>query len=548
MSQFFLSSQEGLVPEAVEGLVMSSSSRLAPLEVPGGSNINIVVRADWNREKADTQVALISGGGSGHEPMHAGFVGEGMLTAAVCGGLFASPSIDAVLTAILHVAGKAGVLVIVKAYTGDCLNFGLAVNKAKALGISVEMVIFSDDIAIPDHPRPRGLAGVILLHKIAGYFAEQKRSLCDVRAIALQVSQSISTLGVSITSCSLPNATRSTRIPGGHAELGLGIHGEPGIEVLETQNVEEILKIMVSRLTAARKGPLAVLLNNLGGVSELEMSVIYRTFLKMSIDVKFIIGPARLCTSLDMKGFSLTFLELSSPDFEPALLAPVGVDAWVRPCVVNKEIVRIAPRNFDALRTSKFVASSNKDNENLVRLICETMIENKDELNRLDSLVGDGDTGTTFATGAQAVLNRLKDLPLNDVPGLFTNIGQILSESMGGSAGVLLAIGALQAGRALSEGKALSDSLLSGVNQMMELGGAKPGMRTMIDALLPAITAFNLGWSAMADAARAGAESTKNMEKAGAGRSSYLNAESLQGNADPGAVAIALVFEKLRIA
>jgi len=129
----------------------------------------VVARGDWDKSR----VAVISGGGSGHEPAHAGFVGKGMLTAAVCGDLFASPSVDAVLNAIVAVTGDRGCLLIVKNYTGDRLNFGLAAEKAKRYGLKVEMVIVADDIALPDNKQPRGIAGTALVHKIAGYAAEQ---------------------------------------------------------------------------------------------------------------------------------------------------------------------------------------------------------------------------------------------------------------------------------------------------------------------------------------------------------------------------------------
>ncbi|MEH6454223.1 MAG: dihydroxyacetone kinase subunit DhaK, partial [Psychromonas sp.] len=129
----------------------------------------IVIRKDWDKSK----VAIISGGGSGHEPAHAGFVGEGMLTAAVCGDVFASPSVEAVLNAIIHVTGEAGCLLIVKNYTGDRLNFGLAAEKAKKLGHKVEMVIVNDDISIENSKKPRGIAGTVFVHKVAGYYAQQ---------------------------------------------------------------------------------------------------------------------------------------------------------------------------------------------------------------------------------------------------------------------------------------------------------------------------------------------------------------------------------------
>ncbi|MBP9182269.1 MAG: dihydroxyacetone kinase subunit DhaK, partial [Fuscovulum sp.] len=142
----FMNAKETLVTEAIDGLLRTSGGRLARLD--GYPHIKVVVRTDWDRSR----VALVSGGGSGHEPSHAGFVGQGMLTAAVCGDVFASPSVDAVLAGILAVTGKAGCLLIVKNYTGDRLNFGLAAERARAFGLKVAMVIVDDDVALPDLP------------------------------------------------------------------------------------------------------------------------------------------------------------------------------------------------------------------------------------------------------------------------------------------------------------------------------------------------------------------------------------------------------------
>ena len=142
----FVNSKENLVTEAIDGLLSASGGKLSRLD--GFPHIKVVMRSDWDKSK----VALISGGGSGHEPAHAGFVGKGMLTAAVCGEVFASPSVDAVLAGILAVSGEAGCLLIVKNYTGDRLNFGLAAERARAFGVKVEMVVVNDDIALPDLP------------------------------------------------------------------------------------------------------------------------------------------------------------------------------------------------------------------------------------------------------------------------------------------------------------------------------------------------------------------------------------------------------------
>ena len=177
MTQFF-NAKETIVTEAVDGLLGLSGGRLARLD--GYPHIRVVVRADWDRSR----VALVSGGGSGHEPAHAGFVGPGLLTAAVCGDVFASPSVDAVLAGILAVTGPAGCLLIVKNYTGDRLNFGLAAERARAFGLKVSMIIVDDDIAQPDLPQARGLAGTLFVHKIAGALAEDGADLDAVTAAA----------------------------------------------------------------------------------------------------------------------------------------------------------------------------------------------------------------------------------------------------------------------------------------------------------------------------------------------------------------------------
>src|SRR5688572_20901284 len=195
----FINAKENLVTEAIDGFLRASGgSRLARLD--GYPHIKVVIR----RDHRPSRVAVISGGGSGHEPAHAGFVGKGMLTAAVCGEVFASPSVDAVLAAIMAVTGKAGCLLIVKNYTGDRLNFGLAAERAKGMGYNVELVMVSDDISLPENKQPRGIAGTALVHKIAGYAAEQGKSLKDVTKIAQQAINATASIGVAAAGCSLP--------------------------------------------------------------------------------------------------------------------------------------------------------------------------------------------------------------------------------------------------------------------------------------------------------------------------------------------------------
>ena len=181
----FMNERDAIVTDAIDGLLATSPGPLARLD--GFPNVKVVVRADWDRSK----VALVSGGGSGHEPAHAGFVGRGALTAAVCGEIFASPTVDAVYAAILAVTGDRGCLLIVKNYSGDRLNFGLAAERARAAGLKVEMVIVADDIALEDFAQPRGIAGTLFVHKIAGSAAELGANLETVAAIAIRVAGAV---------------------------------------------------------------------------------------------------------------------------------------------------------------------------------------------------------------------------------------------------------------------------------------------------------------------------------------------------------------------
>eukprot|EP00037_Helgoeca_nana_P030497 m.377545 g.377545 ORF g.377545 m.377545 type:complete len:239 (-) comp28206_c0_seq4:1591-2307(-) len=196
---------------------------------------NVLVRADIETIRC-TQVTLISGGGSGHEPAHAGYIGAGMLSAAVLGGMFASPSVGAILAAIrtCTVRGAPGCLLIVKNYTGDRLNFGLALEKARADGLDVEMVVVADDCALPRDKGitgRRGVAGTVFVHKVAGAAAETGLPLDSVHAEAMSAADSVGTLGVALTTCTLPGQPVSDRLSGSKIEIGLGIHGESGIRL-----------------------------------------------------------------------------------------------------------------------------------------------------------------------------------------------------------------------------------------------------------------------------------------------------------------------------
>jgi len=549
MSNFFMNDRKSLINDVIEGAILTSPYKnLAMLDVD--TAIRVVIRSDWDKSK----VALISGGGSGHEPAHVGFVGKGMLTAAVCGDVFASPSVDAVLNAIVAVTGEAGCLLIVKNYTGDRLNFGLAAEKAKHLGYNVDLVMVSDDIALPDNKQPRGIAGTILVHKVAGYAAEQGKSLKEVTHIAQQAIEATSSIGVAMRGCNLPGGDdeeqENDRIDSGYVELGLGIHGEPGVSVIKTHNTHKVVETLVQAMQKGlkTKDRLAVLINNLGGVSPLEMNQITKELVhsEMKGAIDYLIGPAALVSALDMKGFSLSAIVLDK-HIEEALLADVEASGW-HPLVKLEKLPLIKVKKIT--QKEKVKASVNTQVGEIIKTVAETLVSLENELNKLDAKVGDGDTGSTFASGAKDILelNEGNKLPQDDLSALFGEVGNRLATVMGGSSGVLMSIFFTAAGQKVSEGGNLAQSLLFGLARMKHYGGADLGDRTLIDALQPALEALDKkegDYQGAAAAAAKGANDTASMQKANAGRSSYLNSDSLKGVKDPGAVAIEKVFAAL---
>ncbi len=534
----FINSKETLVTEAIDGTLRTAGGRLARLD--GYPHIKVVVRTDWDKSK----VALVSGGGSGHEPSHAGFVGQGMLTAAVCGEVFASPSVDAVLAGILAVTGKEGCLLIVKNYTGDRLNFGLAAERARAHGLKVNMVIVDDDIALPDLPQARGVAGTLFVHKVAGALAEQGADLDAVTAAAEHVIKGVVSIGMSLDTCTIPGSPKEDRIGPGKAELGLGIHGEAGIEQVNFSTARDAMEMVVDRLGPhIGPGPHVALLNNLGSATPLEMGVLAEELRNSRIgdQIRWMVGPAALMTSLDMRGFSVSLLPVTKAD-ESALLAPVTPWAWPGCLPVGDVSVVALP---DGLVPIKPIPSQNAATKEFVERCCRIMIDAEADLNALDAKSGDGDTGSTLSTAARALLGATDRLPLADQTQLYSAIGLELSQAMGGSSGVLLAIFFAAAGDASAAGKDPIGALKAGLDRIQQVGGARPGDRTMIDALAPALEHLGSGLAAAAAAAREGADATANITRARAGRASYLSEESLAGHNDPGAEAVARLFEQL---
>ncbi|MBX2885462.1 MAG: dihydroxyacetone kinase subunit DhaK [Granulosicoccus sp.] len=534
----FINDRESIVTDAIEGVLSASGGSL--LRLDGFPHIKVVARSDWDKSK----VALVSGGGSGHEPAHAGFVGQGLLTAAVCGDVFASPSVDAVLAGILAVSGKSGCLLIVKNYTGDRLNFGLAAERARSFGIKVRMVIVDDDIALPDLPQARGVAGTLFVHKIAGAMAEAGEDLDSIADVAAAVVDKTRSIGMSLDTCSVPGSPKEDRIAPGKAELGLGIHGEAGVEQVDFNSASAAMAQVTARLAETMDDSRHVaLLNNLGGTTPLEMSILANELRESAISdrIQWIIGPASMMTSLDMRGFSLSVLSVL-PEYEKHLSFAVAPQAWPGMQSLSAPVIQPLP---EGLSPTKAIATAHPERQAFIERCCTLLIDAEATLNALDAKSGDGDTGSTLAGAARAMKKALPDMPLADMTQLYRAIGMELSQTMGGSSGVLLAIFFAAAGDASASGEDDVASLKAGMQRIQEVGGAQLGDRTMIDALAPALDALNDGLSSAATAARTGADRTADIVKAKAGRASYVSADKLKGHNDPGAEAVALLLESL---
>ncbi len=532
---------------------------------------DVVIRSDLP-EPAARGVAVISGGGAGHEPAHAGYVGAGMLHAAVVGDVFTSPPVDAVLAAIHAVAGPRGAVLVVKNYTGDRLNFGLAAELARAGGIPVEIVVVADDVAlratVPPERR-RGIAGTVLVHKLAGALAEAGASVQEVAAAAREAAAVLGTMGVALGGCIVPAAgTAGFSLGADEIELGLGIHGEQGVERAKLQPADRLVDLMLDAILADRGigqgARVALLVNNLGGTPPMELAVVARRALATLRARGVVVERAwsgTLLSALEMPGCSLSLLSVD--DARLALLdATTAAAAWpgsgrvpqpgaTRPASPRTSVA--AERNRSADTAGPAVLAG-------ARAGAAALAAAERRLTELDSAAGDGDLGISMARGAAAV-RALADEGAADAASALTEIAGALRRAIAGSSGPFYAVGLLRAARHIAacgtvDAAAWAEAFAQGVAGVAELGGARPGDRTMLDALDPAVAAFREAlarqaplaeaWAACVRAAEQGAAATAEMRPR-LGRASYLGARAL-GVPDGGAVAVSIWLRALTAA
>ncbi|WP_428485713.1 dihydroxyacetone kinase family protein [Rhodopila sp.] len=529
---------------------------------------DVVIREDLP-EPAQRPVAVISGGGAGHEPAHAGYVGVGMLHAAVVGDVFTSPSVDAVLAAVQAVAGPAGVVLIVKNYTGDRLNFGLAAELARSAGIPAEIVVVADDVALRGTVEPgrrRGIAGTVLIHKIAGALAEAGASLPEVAEAARQAASAIGSMGVALGACTVPAAgTAGFSLADDEIELGLGIHGEPGVQRTKLQPADPLVDLMLDAILedrSIRSGDgVALLVNGLGGTPPMELAVVTRraltTLRARGITVERV-WSGTLLSALEMPGCSLSLLPV-----DPARLAHLDAattaPAWPGSGVVPRARV-IRPASVPIVTQDRRNRSHDEAGAAVLAgaLAGASALEaRKRQLTDLDSAAGDGDLGISMARGAAAI-QALSGNGAADAASALTRVAETLRRSIAGSSGPFYAVGLLRAAQHLAASETLDASTWAtaferAVDAVAELGGARPGDRTMLDALYPAVAAFKaaLGrqadvaaaWADCVQAAEAGAAATARMRPR-LGRASYLG-DRVLGVQDAGAVAVTIWLRAL---
>lgn len=507
----------------------------------------VLLRADSEAARQH-QVAVISGGGSGHEPAHSGYIGSGMLSAAVAGEVFTSPPVSEVYAAIHAVAGDAGALLVVKNYTGDRLNFGLAAEMARADGIPVEIVVVADDVALAstlDREASRGIAGTVFVHKIAGAAAAAGLDLPQVVSIARGVAEDVASMGLSLSAGTVPALGKpGYELAEDEIEIGLGIHGEPGVRRTKLQRADvladEVVRTILRSRPLVRGSRVAVLINNLGSTTPMELAIFGRRVLE-TLQRFDVISERVYCgtfmTSLEAAGVSVSILPLD--DQRTALLdAPTFAPAWPNTVQARPEglIVAASPD----IASATFEGPGNDGVREAIGRACQAIVEAEDSLTEMDRAVGDGDLGTNLARGARAIREALDKLQGASAGELLQAAGRIVQDVVGGSSGPLYGILLLRAGTILREEPGnWAEAVSEAVEAVSQLGGAKRGDRTMLDALIPfAQTLRYASTQAALAAAEDGAKATASMAPR-RGRSSYLGDRAL-GHEDPGAAAVVI--------
>lgn len=548
---------EEFAAEAIEGFADAFQAWVKP--VYGG-----VVRST---KVPDGKVALIVGGGSGHYPAFAGWVGPGFADGAVAGNIFSSPSAAQAYCVAKAADRGAGILIGFGNYAGDVLHFGQAVERLRSEGIDARTLAVTDDIASggPDeHLKRRGIAGDLPVFKVTAAAAEAGLDIDEVERVFTNVNERTRSFGVAFGGCTIPGADEPLfTLEPGTMGIGLGIHGEPGVDDAPLSTAEDVARRLVEGLLADRPdnpgSRVVAIVNGLGATKYEELFVLYRSIARLlrEADLEIVEGEVgEFVTSLDMAGVSLTLVWLDE-EIEKYWFAPCDTPAYrkgtlERPEVDDRELAT-APEAVSVEKPGS--AESQSAAARIVEsleAIAELMGREEKELGRIDSVAGDGDHGIGMVRGAQAAVceaQRLRDEG-GGAATVLAGAGDAWSAAAGGTSGalwgaLLTAFGTVLGDEKKVEGSTLKAAARAALDAVVRLGGAQPGDKTMVDAATPAVEKLEAGgsWQDAAEAARFGAEGTADMV-ARVGRARPLGEKSL-GTPDAGATSLAHIIAAL---
>jgi len=555
-----LNSPERFSDEAVDGLVSVYADYL---EKTYGGVIS-------TRSTRPGKVAVVIGGGSGHYPAFAGWVGPGLADGAVVGNIFASPSTQQIYAVAKAVDDGAGVFMSYGNYAGDVLNFNLAEEQLSEEGIRAISVPVTDDVSsasLDERDKRRGVAGDLVVFKIAGAAAERGNDLDGVVAAAQRANAATYSFGVAFAGCTLPGADEPLfTVPEGQMGVGLGVHGEPGVAEVPLEPSADLAKRLVDRLLQERpegaSGRVAVLLNGLGGSKYEELFVLWNDVRQLLEAAELeIVRPevGELITSLDMAGVSLTVTWLDD-ELEQLWLAPADTPAFRRGAApegraVHRAVTEAEQQEFgQASEQSQALARRLADG---LEAVAALLHDKESELGDLDAIAGDGDHGRGMTKGCDAALAAAQ-AAVSAGAGLASTLsaaGIAWADKAGGTSGALWGNGLRQAATALDdESEPTTEQGLAAVQAALELvttfGKAKRHDKTLLDALIPFVEALQesvvagdampKAWPAAAEVATTEAEATADLSPK-IGRSRVL-AERSQGHPDPGAISLAMIL------
>ncbi len=561
---YLLNDPANFVEEMTEGFISAHSDLVRAAH--GG-----VLRREATQKG---HVAVVIGGGSGHYPAFAGLVGPGLAHGAAMGNVFASPSAQQVLGVAKASEVGGGVLFTYGNYAGDVMNFNQAQERLNSAGIPCKTVLVTDDIMSAtkeEIDKRRGIAGDLFVFKIAGAAADAGYSLDDVERVATLANQYTRTIGVAFSGCTLPGKSAPLfKVPATKMALGLGIHGEPGLEEVEIPTADDLAKSLVERLleetpdglTSKTGTRLVVLLNGLGGVKYEELFVVYRAVKKI-LDAwgVVIVEPevGELVTSFEMAGASLTFCWLDE-ELESLWHLPAYTPAYRKGSVVLSSSV--TETREEEIQSSK-IAVGSEDSRlcalgvlSALETIKITVDKNESLFGQLDSFAGDGDHGIGMARGANAAFTAAK-FAVESGAGCRTTLefaADAWSDRAGGTSGALWGIILNEIGKSLGDdrpvdGQLVAKGVSSALEGVMNFGKAQLGDKTLVDAFHPFSqnlsaeiargSGLDLAWNRAAETSKMAADKTADLlPKLGRARP---HAEKSIGHPDPGAVSLSVI-------